>query len=84
MRLLPERYFYYQSALSLIKVTGSTMSSNFYSLNANFSHAYIFNRNQKVFSHYRRTNLPYNILIFKEKSQNHIKKPDADRLKTCH
>ncbi|OZU18798.1 hypothetical protein CCO49_02040 [Salmonella enterica subsp. arizonae serovar 47:z4,z23:-] len=30
MRLLPERYFYYQSALSLIKVTGSTMSSNFY------------------------------------------------------
>ncbi|ECI5565593.1 hypothetical protein D4450_23800 [Salmonella enterica subsp. enterica] len=30
MRLLPERYFYYRSSLSLLKITGSTMSSNFY------------------------------------------------------
>ncbi|ECC1742742.1 hypothetical protein FNI91_06775 [Salmonella enterica subsp. salamae] len=30
MRLLPERYFYYRSPLSLIKVTGSAMPSDFY------------------------------------------------------
>ncbi|EBT7029228.1 hypothetical protein CPK30_22460, partial [Salmonella enterica] len=72
MRLLPERYFYYQSALSLIKVTGSTSHLTFIDLNANFSHAYIFNRNHKVLSHYRTTNSPYNYLIFKEKtSQPH-------------
>ncbi|ASO10840.1 hypothetical protein LFZ92_13360 [Salmonella enterica subsp. salamae serovar 57:z29:z42] len=30
MRLLPESYFYYRSPLSFIKVTGSTVPSNFY------------------------------------------------------
>ncbi|HAE8206765.1 TPA_asm: hypothetical protein GND11_000009 [Salmonella enterica subsp. salamae serovar 42:f,g,t:--] len=29
-RLLPERYFYYRSPLSLIKETGSAMPSDFY------------------------------------------------------
>ncbi|MDI8746205.1 hypothetical protein MJM83_29320, partial [Salmonella enterica subsp. enterica serovar Montevideo] len=40
-------------------------------LNANFSHAYIFNRNHKVFSHYGTINSPRNLLIFKEKYNNH-------------
>ncbi|EBG1485739.1 hypothetical protein FH812_04465 [Salmonella enterica] len=30
IRLLPEIDFYYRSSLSLLKVTGSTMSSHFY------------------------------------------------------
>ncbi|EDA9784309.1 hypothetical protein AXT31_13900 [Salmonella enterica subsp. enterica serovar Heidelberg] len=43
-------------------------SLTFIDLNANFSHAYIFNRNHKVFSHYRTTSSPCNNLIFKEKT----------------
>ncbi|AEZ44919.1 hypothetical protein STBHUCCB_12060 [Salmonella enterica subsp. enterica serovar Typhi str. P-stx-12] len=37
-----------------------------------------------MFSHYKTTNTSYKLLIFKEKYHNHIKKPDADRLKKCH